>query len=69
MKCIDTQIGNLLFFWELDMLPGEETKKFEEHIFECESCGEDVYKGIDNAQLLREYRESAPGERFSEYRN
>ena len=69
MKCIDTQIGNILFFWELKMLPEAQNGKFEEHLFECDSCADEVYQGINNAQLLREYRKSALDERYGENRN
>ena len=69
MKCIDTQFGNLLFLWELKMLSEGQAMRFEEHLFDCESCSEDTYKGIYNAQLLREYRESALDERYGENAN
>lgn len=51
------------------MLPEAQNGKFEEHLFECDSCADEVYKGINNAQLLREYRKSALDERYGENRN
>ena len=63
MKCLDTETGNMMFMWEMEMLDEEKALKFEKHHFECDGCSDEVYKGIYNAQLLRTYRESALDER------
>lgn len=39
-ECINKKIGNLLFFYEMELLSDEESEKFEEHILECDYCFE-----------------------------
>jgi len=52
-ECINGEIGDLLHAYELDILPPDETEKFEIHLLECEYCAQKVADFRRQAGLLR----------------
>ena len=59
MSCINPDIGNKLFLWEMKLLSEKQAREFEQHVFECEKCARDISTGLDNSFILREYRKES----------
>jgi len=52
LKCTDPQLGELLYTYELDLLPEEDMGKFETHLFSCEYCQTQLEGFEKEADLL-----------------
>ena len=61
MSCTDRGIGDLIGGYELGLLSDQERERFEDHLLECETCFESLYKMAPLAHLIRE-RKLAPGQ-------
>jgi len=56
-KCTEPEQGELLYAYELDLLPEEDMKKFEVHLFDCEYCYTQLEGFEREADLLMSNRE------------
>ena len=51
-KCTDDNLGRLLHDYELGLLPDEDRKRFELHLYDCDHCLEQVRDFADAANIL-----------------
>lgn len=51
--CTDPKIGNLILSYELGQLSQDEMEQFEQHLFECTSCADDVFDDIPFVTVLK----------------
>ncbi|MCB1061186.1 MAG: tetratricopeptide repeat protein [Calditrichaeota bacterium] len=57
IKCTNSEIGQLLTYYELDLLDERKQAMFEEHLFTCEFCLAEFKAGHALSRSLREDRE------------
>ncbi|MCP4582280.1 MAG: hypothetical protein GY839_11750 [candidate division Zixibacteria bacterium] len=53
-KCIDPQIGSLLYAYELKGLSEKEIERFEIHLLKCDYCLNEVNEFKDHAAIINE---------------
>ena len=53
-QCIDTQLGDLLYAYELGMLSEDEKRAFEQHLVACEFCSHRAEKNLEAARIIRD---------------
>lgn len=51
--CIKSDIGNIILSYELGQLSEEEMELFEQHLFECEYCANEVFDDITFVEVLK----------------
>ncbi|MCF7809987.1 hypothetical protein K9N50_03255 [bacterium] len=56
-SCTNVKIGNLISQYELGLLNVDNQKLFEEHIFECAFCREELAEFRQVAELLSEHKD------------
>lgn len=61
MTCKDQDISKLIGSYELGLLSKEEQRRFEDHLLDCESCFQSLYRTAPIANMIREKR-LAPNE-------
>lgn len=55
-KCVEPELGALLFPYELGTLSEEDSERFEDHLFKCDACREEFQRGqqfLQDAALHR----------------
>jgi hypothetical protein len=57
-ECTNIDMGRLLHDYELDMLPVEDKRKFELHLYECDHCLSLVREFIDASRIIRHDRDA-----------
>ncbi len=53
-KCVDRNVGDMLYDYELDILDDQDTDLFETHLLECAYCRELLTEHEEVSELLRE---------------
>ncbi len=51
--CTNPDVGNMILAYELGQLAGVELEKFEQHLFECESCSDEVFEDHMFIKMLK----------------
>lgn len=62
MGCTDRKTGLLIGAYELGLLSGEEKRRFEEHLLQCQYCSDSLYRAVPIMQLIREKNLAPEGE-------
>jgi hypothetical protein len=56
--CTNIDMGRLLHDYELDMLPADDKRKFELHLYECDHCLSLARESMDVSRIIRHDREA-----------
>ena len=53
-RCIDPEVGRLLFGYEMDQLTEEHSDLFEKHLMDCDFCRAELEKMMPISAVMRE---------------
>lgn len=56
--CSDKKLGQLLHDYELGLLPDDDNRRFEMHLYECDYCLEQVREFMDVSKFIARDRDS-----------